>query len=144
MAPRYTGLTTGRPAGQVLITRNDSAPWIEELGGYLEPRGVGLRQAYDGPGSLRLLEREAFDLAIVSEPLRPFGGLPLLGLIRSLRRGLPCVYVAKTVSEHTLQAALELNVFSVVREPVRLNVVAKLVQRIYEREWNLSMNGPVA
>jgi len=129
-----------QPAHQVLVTCSEAAPWIDGLGGFLGLRGVHLRQAFDAPASLRLLRREGFDLAIISEPLPPLSGLSVLREIRALRDSLPCVYVARQPTGRTLRLALELEAFSVVNQPVQLHVVAGVVTRSYRKRWNLGMD----
>lgn len=123
------------PNRQVLVACDEPAPWVDGLTGFLHANGVTLRRARTADESLGLVTATPFDVAFVGDRLPAGGGLDLLRAIRTVRDALPCVYVARGPSGGALRLALELEAFSVLREPVELEVATRLVRRIYHRNW---------
>lgn len=140
MAP----IGTPRPNRQVLVACDDPAPWVEGLNGFLHTRGVSLRRARTAEESLGLVEATRFDVAFVGERLPTVGGIDLLRAIRLARHGLPCVLVAQRPSGGTLRLALELEAFSVLREPVPVEAATRLIRRIYHRTFGYGLDDGTA
>lgn len=129
-----------RPNRQVLVACDEPAPWVDGLTGFLRDKGVSLRRARTAEESLGLVTATPFDVAFVGERLPAGGGIDLLRAIRAVRNGLPCVYVARRATGGTLRLALELEAFSVLREPVPIDVATRLIRRIYDRNWGFGID----
>ena len=135
----------------------DPDHWAVQLPRLLQPQGVRARVARSGQEAVRLTRSFHFHAALIdmatprdeddtrSTPDTP-GGLWLLDMLaRDPRRRLPVVVVnsravTQTQVQRYLNEALRRGAFSVINhrpaglEPL-LNIIARLVDRLYDGQW---------
>jgi DNA-binding NarL/FixJ family response regulator len=64
------------------------------------------------------------------------GGLSTLRIIRIERPELPCILLAKEVTETILEEALQLDVFSVIDKPVDMNILKDQLNRLFVKKYS--------
>ncbi len=128
---------------QVLVSQARRAPasWVDGLAAHLRGRGIGVRRAFDGPESIRIVETGAIDLAVLSADLPRMDGLSVLRIIRSINQSLPCVFVAKCPTRRLLEQALALRAFSVLPAPVDTAILTELVERMFRKFYDDEFDG---
>jgi len=134
--------TLGRPVRQVLVSHPGARPegdWIAGLTRYLEEHEVAVQRAYTGRQAVELVDGGRVDAVVLSGDRPPMEGLSVLRIIRTIRADLPCVMVLTEVSTRSLQQALELGAYSVVRQPVDVLRLQRVMVRLFRRrfDWNL-------
>lgn len=141
----------------VLLTEDRPQPvehWTRQLPRLLEPQGVASFVAQSGREAMDLVQRVRIHAAII-DMATPLGdpsldarratadepaGVWLMELFRRLPQRLPVVIVhSPAYSERhlsrLLQQALRLGAFSVLNEPVDLEQLLRVFQRLLEREY---------
>ncbi|MEO1237607.1 MAG: response regulator [Planctomycetota bacterium] len=141
-----------RPAGgrfNILLTEDRVRPiehWTRQFPRLMQPLGVEAHLATTGQQALELTERIAFHAAFIdlatpkddaSAPATAPGGLWLLKVLQRKAQRPPVVVVNSRATRQQavrlLNDALRLGAFSVVNQPVELNHLLAVAQRLLAR-----------
>ena len=114
--------------------------WHETLGRLLEPQGVQTLVARSGREALGLIESTPLHAVILDTHMPQLGGLQVIKLMREqLRKNPPAILLTNHLTNHLLQEALGMRVFSVLSKPVDFNLLldalARLIRRFHENRW---------
>ena len=143
----------------VLLTETDDH-WSMQLPRLLEPQGVRALVAHNVDEALGILEKLPVHAVLVdvslpidpapgspgSQASAPTGGLKLLRVIQRLEPAPPAVVVRgrqwdTRLDDRLLAEALKLRAFTVLDQPVQLEqvlaVLQRLIQRHYGGQWPL-------
>lgn len=111
--------------------------YSEPLRILLEPHGFAIRRIRSGADAIRLAERRAVDAAVLDTELPDMPGVRALRVIRTLGTHMPIILVGRPAppaeQEHLLRTALELRAFSVLAQPVDLEVLLGQMARLFDR-----------
>ncbi len=130
-------LPSRRDWREVLVATPGSevqATWLGELDYLLTPENVALRRTTTRRDVLAHVESGGIDLAVLSADTAGNRGLRTLEMVRSITPELPCILVTADTSASTLQRALELQAYSVFREPVDSKQLATLLMKILRQQ----------
>ncbi|MCL2640845.1 MAG: response regulator [Phycisphaerales bacterium] len=133
----------------LLLTHQERKPlqgqvWHQTLQQLLSPLGVRTFEATSGSQAVDLIERHPIHLAVVDSRLPTISGMNVLQLIQKLQdqpRLAPTVILIapQQQSQHLLHEALKFNAFSVLSEPVDVNlmleVMARALKRFHQNQW---------
>lgn len=111
--------------------------YSEPLRVLLEPHGFTIHRVRSGADAIWLAEQRVVDAAVIDSELPDMPGLRVLRAIRSLGAVMPIILVgrpgAPSEQEHLLRSALELRAFSVLAQPVDLEVLLGQMARLFDR-----------
>jgi DNA-binding NtrC family response regulator len=113
--------------------------WHETLSRLLEPQGVHTVVARSGREALGLIESTPLHAVVLDTHMPQLGGLQVLKLMRDRRNAPPAILLTNHLTNHLLQEALTMHVFSVLSKPVDFNLLldslARLLKRFHENRW---------
>jgi DNA-binding NtrC family response regulator len=122
-----------------VLLANEQEGWHQTVRGLLEPQGVQTVTARSGREALSLLESQPIHVAVLDQQMPQLGGLQIVKLMREMHKAPPTILVARELNSHLLREALGMQVFSVLRKPVDLNVLldtlARVLRRYHESRW---------
>jgi len=110
--------------------------WPEAFRGIFRPRGVNLLVAETVNEFICIAEHRRIHAVIVDMDSRRCDGLAAIRILRMNYPLLPCILLASRASEPVLSSALHLNVFSVVRKPVDMDILLGLLNRLFVKRYN--------
>jgi CheY-like chemotaxis protein len=134
----------------ILLTHEERKPiagqaWYETLSHLLAPMGVRTFEATSGQQAVDLIEKHPIHLAVVDSRLPFISGINVLKLIAKLREQgqratLTVILIApQQQDKQLLQEALSFNAFSVLSEPVDVNLMletmARALKRFHQNQW---------
>ncbi len=114
---------------------------LAELDGLLAPWHVAVRRAFDWRETVDSLACGGFDLAVLSSEATVGDALSGLRLVRSRFAQLPCLLITPDTGAATLHRALELEAYSVIRQPADARMLAGLMLRILGKRFHGSEDG---
>ena len=125
-------------AGSLKVMVSDvREQYSEPLRVLLEPHGFSIHRVRSGADAIWLAEHRAVDAAVLDNDLPDMPGLRVLRAIRSLGAAMPIILVGRpslpAEHEHLLRAALELHAFSVLAQPVDLEVLMGQMARVFDQ-----------
>ena len=115
--------------------------WHQTVRGLLEPQGVQTIVARSGREALRVLESRPVHVAVLDANMPQLGGLQVVKLLREMRKAdaPPAILLANQLTNHLLQEALAMHVFTVLNKPVDFNqlldALARVLRRYHESRW---------
>jgi CheY-like chemotaxis protein len=122
-----------------VLLADESDAWALTVKKLLEPQGVQTIAAHTGREALRLIESGAIHVAVLDTVMPQMGGMQVVKRMRDLPDAPPAILLAEHLSNHLLQEALGLRVFSVLAKPVDFNQLldslARVMRRHYESRW---------
>ncbi len=122
-----------------LLLANDQEQWHNTIRQLLESQGVQTLSARSGREALDLIESVPVHVAVLDTQMPQLGGLQVVRLMRELEKAPPAILLARSLTNHLLQEALGMQVFSVLEKPVDFNLlldaIARLLRRHYESRW---------
>jgi CheY-like chemotaxis protein len=122
-----------------LLLANDQEQWHDTIRQLLESQGVQTLSARSGREALDLIESVPVHVAVLDTQMPQLGGLQVVRLMRELEKAPPAILLARSLTNHLLQEALGMQVFSVLEKPVDFNLlldaIARLLRRHYESRW---------
>ena len=119
----------------VLASEADWA-WPLALRDIFQPRGVNLLVADSPADFVNIIRLKRIHTAIIDVDSERANGLATIKVIRVSYPMLPCLLLTSDVSESLLEAALRLDVFSVLDKPVDLSMLRQLLDRLFMRKYN--------
>lgn len=119
------------PEGARVLVVDDDVEQRGLWGALLECMGHAPVRAESGDEALRILEREAFDLAIATVTIRGMEGMNFGKVIRGIRGELPIVLLAGPGDR--VEGALERGMVALLM-PVSLDMMESVVTEILARQ----------
>ena len=112
---------------------NVTSPWLGELDGLLAQSRISLCRSATGRDTISRIQEGGIDLAVLLADGAGRCGLRTLELVRAVTPELPCLLVTPDTGVLTLRRALELEAYSVIRQPVDAHALARLLVRILQK-----------
>lgn len=110
--------------------------WPEALRYIFQPRGVSLLVARSAGEFVSIIEQKRVHTTIVDMDSEESNGLATIRIIRMGHPRLPCILLSSTSGEAVLSKALELNVFGVIDKPVDMDVLQRVLNRLFIKKYN--------
>ena len=131
---RLTVLLAQEPDGSHLTIRQ-----------LLEPQGVTTLVARTGREAVDLVQAQEVHVAVLDMQMPQLGGLQAIKLMREIVKfPPPAILLTDQLTNHLLREALTMDIFSVIANPVDLNMlldsIARVLRRHYESRWPVSGN----
>ena len=122
--------------GAVNILASDGGwAWPIAVRNVFEPCGVNLLVAGKTSEFVNVLGQQRIHTAIVDMESQACDGL---ATIRAIRKGyplLPCILLSSGQAGNMLGRALELDVFSVIRKPVEMDILKGQLDRLFVKKY---------
>ena len=122
-----------------VLLANEQEGWHQLVRKLLEPQGVYTLSARNGREALRIVETQPIHVAVLDVSMPQLGGLQVVKRMNDLAQRPPAILLADHMTNHLLQEALGMHVFSVLSKPVDLNLLldslARVMRRYYESRW---------
>lgn len=110
--------------------------WPEALRHLFRPRGVNLMVAEDAKDFVHIIGRTRIHTAIVDMDSERSNGLATVKIIRMDYPLVPCILLTSKVDSDVLGKALQLDIFGVVDKPVDMEILHRLLNRIFLKKYN--------
>ena len=121
----------------LLADQNDG--WAVTVRKLLEPQGVQTIAVHTGREALRLIEGGHVHVAVLDQQMPQMNGMQVVRRMQTLPAAPPAILLAGHLTNHVLQEALGMKVFSVLSKPVDFNLLldslARVMKRHYESRW---------
>jgi DNA-binding NtrC family response regulator len=122
-----------------VLLANEQEAWHQTVRQLLEPQGVQTVSARNGRDALRMIQTMPVHVAVLDAQMPQLGGLHVIKLSRELKVPPVMILLAGHLTNHLLQEALGMQVFSVLSKPVDFNVLldslARILRRYHENRW---------
>jgi CheY-like chemotaxis protein len=122
-----------------VLLANEQEGWHQTVRRLLQPQGVQTVSAHSGREALALLESTPVHVAVLDAQMPQLGGMQVIRLLRDLHKLTPTILLTSHLTNHLLQEALGMQVFSVLSKPVDFNVLldalARVLRRYHENRW---------
>lgn len=122
-----------------VLLANEEEGWHQTVRELLLPQGVQTVSARNGREALDLIETTRVHAAVLDVQMPQLGGLQVIRSLRELHKATPAILLTSHLTNHLLQEALGMQVFSVLSKPVDLNALldslARVLRRYYENRW---------
>ena len=132
-------LDTTSPTRLNVLLPYEQEGWHQTVRRLLEPLGVQTVAARNGREALKILESGGVHVAVLDAEMPQLGGMQIIRRMNDLATRPPAILLANHMTNHLLQEALGMHVFSVLSKPVDLNVLldalARVMRRHYESRW---------
>ena len=113
--------------------------WHMIVSRLLEPQGIQTLAARTGREALRIVESGNVDVVVLEYEMPQLNGMQVIRRMADMSVRPPTILLADRLSNHLLQEALGMHVFSVLSKPVDMNQlldsIARVIRRFYENKW---------
>ncbi len=133
---KVASIDGGQTSSDVLVSfwrTGDEPHWLRAVGQALSPVGLCVLRAQFGEETIRRVEGGGLAAAVVVADQTRSDGISLLRIIRSIDLKLPCWLVVPRTTRQVLEAALALQVTSVMTHPVEVDELALGLTRVLGR-----------
>jgi DNA-binding NtrC family response regulator len=110
--------------------------WPLAVRDIFQPRGINLLVAKSVSEFVNVIEQKRIHATIVDMDSEKCNGLATIKIIRMDYPLLPCILLSNRSGEEVLSKALRLDVFGVVDKPVDMNVLLRLLNRLFMKKYN--------
>jgi DNA-binding NtrC family response regulator len=110
--------------------------WPLAVRDIFQPRGINLLVAKNVSEFVNVIEQKRIHATIVDMDSEKCSGLATIKIIRMDYPLLPCILLSSSSGEEVLSKALRLDVFGVVDKPVDMNVLLRLLNRLFMKKYN--------
>jgi two-component system response regulator YesN len=122
-----------------VLLANEQEAWQQTIRELLAPQGVHTVSARNGREALRLIQSMPVHVAVLDAQMPQLGGLQVVKLMREMTPAPVTILLSSHLTNHLLQEALGMQVFSVLSKPVDFNVLldslARVLRRFHENRW---------
>ncbi len=122
-----------------VLLANEQEGWHQTVTQLLSPQGVRTVSARSGAEALNLIETTPIHVAVLDIQMPGLGGMQVVKIMRDMQGAPPAILLADHLTNHLLNEALGMRVFSVLGKPVDFNLLldalARVVRRHYEGKW---------
>lgn len=105
---------------RVILVVDDEQNFLELLTRILGKRGFEVKTALNGYEALRLLDKEAFDLALLDIRMGPMNGVQLLEKIKERRPDMKAIMMTAYPTSETRMQSFEKGASAYLTKPVDL------------------------
>lgn len=113
--------------------------WHQTVTRLLEPQGVQTVAAHNGREAWKIVESGAVHVAVLDAEMPQLSGMQVIRRMNDMAQRPPAILLTNHMTNHLLQEALGMHVFSVLSKPVDLNLLldalARVMRRYYESRW---------
>ena len=124
---------------RTILVADDESHILHVVSLKLRNAGYAVLCARDGQEALDLCTAERPDLLITDYHMPQLSGLQVVKLTRDFQSPPPAILVSKDLTNHFMQEALGMKVFSVLAKPCEpnllLDTLARAVKRHYQNRW---------
>jgi two-component system response regulator HydG len=113
-------------AARILVV-DDEVDTCANLSDILSDLGFQVDVAYDGPSALKLVQQNAYDVALLDLKMPGMDGLELYRRLKKLQSGTVAIVVTAYASSDTATAALTAGAWKILSKPVDLSRLLGLV-----------------
>jgi DNA-binding response OmpR family regulator len=110
-----------------LLVVDDEIDTCANLADIFSDFGYQVDVAYDGPSALKLVEGNAYDVALLDLKMPGMSGLELYREIRRISAGTVAIVVTAYASSDTARSVLEAGAWRIVPKPIDLAVLQRQV-----------------
>jgi two-component system response regulator YesN len=122
-----------------VLLADEQESWHSTVRGLLEPQGVQTLSARTGREALDLIQTKPIHVAVLDQIMPQMGGLQVIKLMRDFPTAPPAILLTNQLTNHLLQEALGMHVFTVLSKPVDFNLLldalARVLRRYHESRW---------
>jgi len=122
-----------------VLLANEQEEWHQTVRGLLAPQGVQTLSARSGREALMMIETQPVHVAVLDQQMPQLGGLQVIKLMREMKSAPAAILLANHLTNHLLNEALGMHVFTVLAKPVDFNVLldalARVLKRYHESKW---------
>jgi DNA-binding NtrC family response regulator len=122
-----------------VLLANEQESWHQTVRELLAPQGVQTVCAHNGREALRLIQTTPVHVAVLDAQMPQLGGMQIIRLMREKNAATVAILLSSHLTNHLLQEALGMQVFSVLSKPVDFNVLldslARVLRRYHENRW---------
>ena len=119
-----------------LLASEANWAWPLAVRDIFQPRGINLLVAKSVSEFVNVIEQKRIHATIVDMDSGKCSGLATIKIIRMDYPLLPCILLSSRSGEEVLSKALRLDVFGVVDKPVDMNVLLRLLNRLFVKKYN--------
>jgi CheY-like chemotaxis protein len=119
----------------LLITDDDSA-FRETLQGVFEPQGYRTILAEDGEEAIQIVRTQVVHLVLLDMHMPKLTGLETLRLVKQFKAMLPCIILSADLDEMIVEQARREHAYSVLRKPITLMQIIRVVRQALESTYN--------
>jgi CheY-like chemotaxis protein len=133
------------PASRLtVLLADEQESWHSTVRGLLEPQGVQTLSARTGREALDLIQTKPIHVAVLDQAMPQMGGMQVIRLMREMPGAPPAILLTSQLTNHLLQEALGMHVFTVLSKPVDFNLLldalARVLRRHHESRWPTTSN----
>ena len=122
-----------------VLFADPAAEWHRQAADMLRSHGVQTVEARTGREALSRIENGEIHVAVLDQNMPQLSGLQVVKLTRDCKCPPPAILVSKDLTNHFMQEALGMKVFSVLAKPCEPNLLletlARVVRRHYADRW---------
>ncbi len=122
-----------------LLITDDDRDFRETLQHLFEPRGFRTWLAQDGEEALTIVKTRPVHLLLLDMHMPRLSGLETIRRLNALDSPPPCILMSAALDEELERDARQANAFSVLRKPVRFEVITdtvrEAIRRFYDLPW---------
>lgn len=118
-----------------LLITDDDRSLRETLGGLFTERGFRTYLAGDGVEAIEIVKRETIHVVVVDMHMPRMSGLETVRQFRQVRATLPWILLSGGLDNEIINAARDLEVFSVMAKPFSCGELAGLVHRALQATY---------
>lgn len=122
-----------------VLTSAANWAWPEALRDLFRPRGVNLLVADSPADFVHIIASRRIHTTIVDMDSERSNGLATVKIIRMEFPLLPCILLTTRASQDVLGKALQLDVFGVIDKPVSMDILHRLLDRIFVKRYHSSL-----
>jgi len=137
---------TANPNRLNVLLANEEEGWAQTVRRLLEPQGVQTLTVRSGREALEVICHQHIHVIVLDAQMPQLGGLQVIRMLKDMEKRPPAILLAENLTNHLLQEALGMHVFSVLSKPVDVNLLldslARVMRRYYESRWPAEGNAP--
>jgi CheY-like chemotaxis protein len=122
-----------------VLLANEQEEWHRTVRHLLQPQGVQTVAAHNGQEAWQLIQSIPVHVAVLDTQMPQLGGLQVVRLMRVMNKAPVVILLTSHLTNHLLQDALGMQVFSVLSKPVDFNLLldslARVLRRYHENRW---------
>ena len=119
-----------------VLASDENWAWPAAVETIFRPRNVNLLIARSTSEFVNIIEHKRIHTTILDVDTEVSGALTTIRMLRMKAPLLPCILLTPGEHEDILSKALELNVFSVIYKPVKMELLREQLNRLFRKKYN--------